>query len=138
MPEHVIDISFSREASQVAAGREAVSWAGAALGPLWQDVRLVASELLANAVLHGRGDWMRLRLVADGQTCTLEVTDGGEGFEAPDPPEDPLDPRGRGLQIVGKLCCDWGVASGSTRVWCRIDLRTPAHPSRRQHAAPAA
>ena len=43
------------------------------------DVLLVVSELVNNAVLHGRGD-IALRMAYDGQRITGEVCDEGTGF----------------------------------------------------------
>ena len=85
-----------------------------------EDLRLVLSELVTNAVLHGQGPTIDVRLRMDGQVVGGEVVDQGEGFAAPPPPT--LDaPGGRGLAIVGALTRSWGVERGSTHVWFELD-----------------
>ncbi|HEV2473976.1 MAG TPA: sensor histidine kinase, partial [Chthonomonadales bacterium] len=44
-------------------------------------IALVANELINNAIKHGAGD-VCVGLTSEGETATLEVTDGGPGFPA--------------------------------------------------------
>lgn len=84
------------------------------------DLRLVLSELVTNAVVHGAGRTIDVRLSADGPVVSGEVVDDGDGFRVPPPPS--LDaPGGRGLAIVGALTRSWGVERGSTHVWFQLD-----------------
>jgi anti-sigma regulatory factor (Ser/Thr protein kinase) len=93
-------------------------------------VELVVSELVTNAVRHGPGETISLRLVATpGGGVTGEVVDQGAGHAAigeQDVTDDGLDDgvlavSGRGLLIVDRLASDWGVEPGSTHVWFRFD-----------------
>jgi anti-sigma regulatory factor (Ser/Thr protein kinase) len=92
-------------------------------------VELVVSELVTNAVRHGPGETISLRLVAqpDG-VITGEVVDQGDGHVAigeqdvtDDGLDDELAESGRGLLIVDRLATAWGVEPGSTHVWFRFD-----------------
>jgi anti-sigma regulatory factor (Ser/Thr protein kinase) len=89
-----------------------------------EDVKLLVSELVTNAVRHPQNDGpIRLDVsVRDGKVC-VEVTDPGEGFRKPRvgaPPPDAL--GGRGLLIVDRIASAWGVSSGSpTRVWFELE-----------------
>jgi len=95
--------------------------------PVREEVALVASELLCNAVLHARA-------LDDGQLSIawgvgeygveVAVTDGG----APTCPvvAEPgsTDTSGRGLSIVATLAARWGVEQhdSSTTVWAVVPL----------------
>ena len=85
-------------------------------------VELVVSELVTNAVRHGPGEPISLRLATapDGRVGG-EVVDQGHGEVAIREPDGELDFGGRGLRIVEALTSDWGVYPGSTHVWFRID-----------------
>ena len=89
-----------------------------------EDLRLVLSELVTNAVVHGQGNTLDVRLTADGPVVSGEVVDDGDGFPAPPPPS--LDQRGgRGLAIVGALTRQWGIERGSTHVWFELTGAQP-------------
>lgn len=89
------------------------------------DVALVVSELVSNAVRHGRavpgtGVSIGWECVDDG--LQLRVTDGGSAEEPQVRRAGPKDTTGRGLAVVRTLADDWGVernADGTT-VWARI------------------
>lgn len=87
-------------------------------------VELLATELVANAVLHAAGGCeLRLCFPDDG-ILRLEVTDHADGTPAIQPAE-LTDTRGRGLLLVETLTEQWGVAAapraGKT-VWCELRL----------------
>lgn len=88
------------------------------------DLRLVVSELVTNAVVHGQGQTIEVRLTADGPVVSGEVVDDGEGFAVPPPPSLHA-PGGRGLAVVGSLTRRWGVERGSTHVWFELDGAQP-------------
>lgn len=83
------------------------------------DVVLVVSELVANAVGHGQGE-IRLRLAHDAGVVRGEVIDAGSGFEYELRKVGPFATSGRGLHIVDWLTARWGVHEGTTHVWFEI------------------
>ncbi len=89
-----------------------------------EDVKLLVSELVTNAVRHPR-DTGPIELAVDvgRRRVRIEVTDPGSGFDRPrvgEPPPDAL--GGRGLLIVDRLASRWGIATGRpTRVWFELD-----------------
>ncbi|MFJ5779866.1 ATP-binding protein [Streptomyces sp. NPDC093094] len=84
------------------------------------DVLLVTSELLTNAVLHALPP-AALHIRCDNQVAVhIEVSDGGPKHtpQAPESEEE----HGRGLSIVSALCASHGTFThheGATR-WARI------------------
>jgi anti-sigma regulatory factor (Ser/Thr protein kinase) len=97
---------------------------------LVDDIRLVASELVANAVLHSRHPpmgAMRLRLRMSEEVLRMELRYGGPGFEPRVIPPDIDSERGRGLYIVDRLADRWGVvAEDGLRAWAEWDIRPGA------------
>jgi len=86
------------------------------------DLLVVVSELVANAVLHGSGE-IDLRVAFDGTRVTGDVADEGRGFA---PPRRKLaaDPIGaNGLYLVERIASCWGVGDDSAQVWFEIPDR---------------
>jgi anti-sigma regulatory factor (Ser/Thr protein kinase) len=87
----------------------AAGWLAAAGAPEpeTQDVQLVLSELVTNAVLASRGAEgdIRVELTAEPVGWGIAVSDCGGGFVAPDAPAapDPLSVGGRGLHVVAEV-----------------------------------
>ena len=89
---------------------------------LLQDVSLVVSELVTNAVRAGC-DRLTIRLSVDGHRMRLAVIDDGGG--TPVRQQLRIDATsGRGLAIVGALSRDWGVRRLETgkEVWADLAL----------------
>jgi signal transduction histidine kinase len=89
---------------------------------LLQDVSLVVSELVTNAVRAGC-DRLTIRLSVDGHRMRLAVIDDGGG--TPVRQQLRIDATsGRGLAIVGALSSDWGVRRLATgkEVWADLAL----------------
>ena len=85
-----------------------------------EDVALVVSELVTNAVLHGDGD-ITLDVAVAPHTVHVEVGDGGpEEPAALNPPADAE--AGRGLQLVSRIATRWGVrtAAHGKVVWADL------------------
>src|ERR1700733_1481993 len=107
------------------------AWTGATLEPDQLDTaRLLVSELVTNAVLHGRGK-ITLRLWLRADAVRVEVRDQGAGFmymgQRPEVPR----PGGWGLQLVSMQSSRWGIADDCARVWFELDLdRGPATQDR--------
>jgi anti-sigma regulatory factor (Ser/Thr protein kinase) len=91
--------------------------------------QLLVTELVANALVHGRGD-IGLVVRRTAEVLRVEVTDGDPARpRIVDPAPSPLDESGRGLYIVDQLASSWGSlsdgpSSGKT-VW--FELRREAH-----------
>jgi anti-sigma regulatory factor (Ser/Thr protein kinase) len=106
--------------------RVAVVLAGWGLtGEAVEPTLLVVTELLSNAVEHGRGPgWLSLAF-AD-ESVRVEVRD-----DVPEPPSlrarDPLRVRGRGLQLVEAVASRWGVTDDPPGkvVWAEVGTRWP-------------
>jgi anti-sigma regulatory factor (Ser/Thr protein kinase) len=97
------------------------AWAGATLGPDQLDTaRLLVSELVTNAVVHGRGK-ITLRLWLRPEAVRVEVRDQGAGFaHSARRPEAPMT-GGWGLQLVRMQSSRWGIDDGCARVWFELD-----------------
>lgn len=102
------------------------------------DVRLLASELVANALHHGNADGtITLSVHGMPKAIRVAVSDDGDGFDPGElsaPSSDQT--RGWGLALVGVLADRWGVERDiATTVWFEID-----HPRRAAalgaHASP--
>jgi serine/threonine-protein kinase RsbW len=96
--------------------------------PAADEVILCLSELAANAVLHSNsrrpGGTFTVRIGRrPGAYIRLEVEDDGGPWlvSAPDPGS------GRGLDIIGALAAEWGVATSPAgrTVWARFDWPSP-------------
>jgi anti-sigma regulatory factor (Ser/Thr protein kinase) len=71
------------------------------------DVTLVVSELVTNAVLHASGD-VRLDVFVDTAAVRVEVGDDVPTL-APPHPAAPEGESGRGLLLVSRIALRWGV-----------------------------
>jgi anti-sigma regulatory factor (Ser/Thr protein kinase) len=99
-----------------------------ALGSDWpdlDDVLLMVSEIVSNAVRHtasGTGGVFRVAVAAAGRTARVEVTDAGGPTQPAIPAEDADADGGRGLQIVDALADVWGHEgdSGGRVVWFEV------------------
>jgi serine/threonine-protein kinase RsbW len=87
------------------------------LETLADDARIIVSELVNNAYLHGRGRIeLTVRLIDPGRV-RIEATD--QGFATVRIRQsDGL--GGHGLQIVSKLAVAWGADRAPTRVWAEL------------------
>jgi anti-sigma regulatory factor (Ser/Thr protein kinase) len=82
---------------------------------------LVSSELVTNAVQHGRGK-IELRVQCLGELLRIEVIDEGHD-QTPAIRHAAADGTGgRGLRIVEHLAVRWGVFEGTTHVWADLRL----------------
>jgi DNA-binding transcriptional MerR regulator len=89
------------------------------------NLRLLVSELVANAVRHAGGDTeatLRLTARVGAERIHVEVSDQGEGF---DWQTRPRSHGGRGLPLVAALADRWGLTfEGGTTAW--FELRRQA------------
>ena len=115
-----VHLRLDRVAASVAVARDAAhTFCPGLSGQRLDDLRLVLSELVANAVVHGQGSTIEVRVAATDGVIRGEVVDDGDGFTVPARPE-PDALGGRGLSIVDTLAQDWGVERGSTHVWFEL------------------
>lgn len=95
--------------------------------PLVEDVRLVTSELVTNAVTHARPP-LTVTVERDAALVTVTVQDGSS-LSPRMSPDDLSAPCGRGLMLVAALSRDWGVlngSDGSKSVWASFPSDDPA------------
>jgi anti-sigma regulatory factor (Ser/Thr protein kinase) len=119
---------FAADAGAAAALDEAVRAAGGDLdGCLADDLRLLAHELVSNAVRHAGvpGGTIELRVALDDDVVRVTVLDAGAGFEAPASPVGaPAGPGGWGLYLVDERASRWGSRNeGVHEVWLEVDRR---------------
>jgi anti-sigma regulatory factor (Ser/Thr protein kinase) len=89
------------------------------LGERRDDVLLMASELVTNAVRHAgleAGDKLVLEADRSVSTVHVEVRDTGRRFRR--------GPRGYGLRVVDTAADRWGIeCDAGTRAWFEVDER---------------
>jgi anti-sigma regulatory factor (Ser/Thr protein kinase) len=110
----------------VSRARHSLSDLEAELGhALFEDMRLLVSELVTNSVRHAanrhHGE-VELEIVVWSDLVRCRVSDGGPGFEARtrQPGDDPA--SGWGLFLVEQLSDRWGVElEDGTHVWFEVD-----------------
>ena len=89
---------------------------------LLQDVRLLVSEIVTNAVIHGPTEVIVVDIAISDSRVRVEVCDGGVGFEfsGGSRPVDTI--GGQGLRILDALASHWGVAGDDgTCVWFELE-----------------
>ena len=106
------------------------SWAGGTLRADQLDTaRLLVSELVSNAVLHGRGE-VNLRAWLRPDALRVEVRDQGGAFAHEGRRPDAPMTGGWGLQMVSMQSSRWGVSRECARVWFELDLNgAPTAPN---------
>ncbi|MFC3350094.1 ATP-binding protein [Streptomyces echinoruber] len=90
-------------------------------GELIETEELLTTELVTNALRHGRGPEIRYRLYLTVTHLVTEVRDGST--EAPvlrHAP--PTAESGRGLFLVDVMAESWGVSEDGTTTWCTLPL----------------
>jgi hypothetical protein len=104
---------YGTETTSVPAARHEIGeWLGDDDARLRDDAQLVVSELVSNALRHGRGP-IELHARRDDDGVRIEVLDHGEGTPRPRLPG--ID-GGWGLRIIEQIATSWGTDRG--RVWC--------------------
>jgi anti-sigma regulatory factor (Ser/Thr protein kinase) len=91
-------------------------------GHLADDAALLVSELVTNAVVHGRSDVV-LHVWRTDSGVRVEIADRHPGPPALRRP-DPEALGGRGLYLVDTLAQDWGVrpAKPGKAVWFELEV----------------
>jgi anti-sigma regulatory factor (Ser/Thr protein kinase) len=97
------------------------------------DLRLLVSELVANAIKHGGAAHASILLSVEqvGTTLRVAVEDAGPLFtSAPTERPAPEATSGRGLYLLTALADRWGVERRhGNRVWFELDLAAAPPPS---------
>ncbi|HEU5271859.1 MAG TPA: ATP-binding protein [Jatrophihabitans sp.] len=96
------------------------------------DAALIASELVGNAVRHGRplpSGNITVEWQLSAESYYIGVTDGGTARAVAPKDADVLDTNGRGLMIVAALSQEWGVNNNenTTTVWAQAGLNQDAN-----------
>ncbi|MGW3361496.1 ATP-binding protein [Streptosporangium canum] len=120
-----VDLPGVRE-SVARARSEVRRWLGGD-HPMIDDIVLVTSELVTNAIRHSNSrtrDLIGLAVTAMEEIVYVEVSDPGSTFSGPHVREEPDVEDGRGLLIVREISLEWGTREhgcglGRT-VWCAI------------------
>ncbi|MEZ7006407.1 ATP-binding protein [Streptomyces sp. AD55] len=93
------------------------------LEALADDVTLIVSELLTNAVQHGGSPEIALEIAVTDGSLRIAVRDGVPGTGVPGRPEDTAE-TGRGLLLVDALVREhggaWGTGGDGAETWCRL------------------
>ena len=110
-----------------AARRAVVAGDGDLPAAVREDVLLLVTELVANALQHGgvgpEGQVdVEMRLWPE--RVRVEVVDPGTDFAAVRPRPSHADPGGWGLVLVDRIAARWGVGRGPsfTRVWFELEF----------------
>ena len=118
---------------QVSAGPTTASDARRALEGLrnyvstnvFEDVRLLVTELVTNSVRHARlnvGDHVDVSIDCTGARTHVEVADPGPGFQPPIRTAESAMGSGWGLFLVSQIADRWGATNGAESfVWFEID-----------------
>jgi anti-sigma regulatory factor (Ser/Thr protein kinase) len=98
--------------------------------PVMEDVSLLVTELVTNAVRYADGvssHPVRFGFQRRDGTIRVEVIDVGTGFQAPSPPTNGDATGGWGLFLVDRIAARWGVspARAGTCVWFELPATAP-------------
>jgi anti-sigma regulatory factor (Ser/Thr protein kinase) len=119
-----VELPREREASRVARQLLAERFGTSLTAQELDTVRLLVSELVNNAVLHGQGQ-ITMKAQVDDAQVRVDVIDGGSGFErhVRRTGFDAL--GGHGLRIVEEESSRWGISEGTTHVWFELERHGP-------------
>jgi anti-sigma regulatory factor (Ser/Thr protein kinase) len=103
------ELSFPPSTRAPALARRAVRefLAAAQRSDRTDTAELLASELVTNAVIHGRGP-VTMRMEYDATGLAVTVQDEEPSLPVV-PPDDPMALHGRGLHLIAALASAWGV-----------------------------
>ena len=143
------ELTLGREPEAVVRARRLVgSFLAGGSSDLEGDVKLVVTELVTNALLHGQPP-IRLRLSRTDERVRVEVGDTAPARPLPGR-RDAGAMTGRGLALVGGLSRQWGVNPGwngsgpkaAKTVWAEIEIQpgashngAPAPPAEPDHTS---
>ncbi|MGW1201742.1 ATP-binding protein [Streptomyces cyaneofuscatus] len=91
------------------------------LGSYVDDVELLVSELVTNALQHGAGPAVHVRICADDDHLHLYVEDGSSNRPVPRPMDIEAE-NGRGLHMVAAIADHLDTSEDGTTVHCAMAL----------------
>lgn len=119
-----LQLPASEEAPEIARRRVVERFAAELDRRELENARLLTSELVTNAIVHGSGA-IELSAALDEDRLFVSVTDHGEGFEWIMRKHDPDAIGGNGLNIVDAVASRWGIHEGSSHVWFELERPGP-------------
>jgi anti-sigma regulatory factor (Ser/Thr protein kinase) len=116
-----VELPSDRSAPAVARARTRGVLRAWRMPALLDPLLLVVSELVGNAVRHGRAP-VRYEVHVDDDDLVLTVTDGNPAPPGPGSCCDSTAEGGRGLFLVGQLtrCWGWKPSGEGKQVWARV------------------
>jgi anti-sigma regulatory factor (Ser/Thr protein kinase) len=131
--DQIEELALPRDAQAPGVARHALAeWYGESLDKETLDAgKLLGSELVTNAVVHGAGR-IRLRTELDEGRLMIEVMDQGSGFEYSirEVPFHQL--HSRGLALVDEVSSRWGIHEGTAHVWAEVERTGPRLGTRKK------
>jgi anti-sigma regulatory factor (Ser/Thr protein kinase) len=129
-----LSVRFDRGPTAASAARTALLALDERVdGKTLDDIRLLVSELVTNAIRHAEaeGGAVELNVTIEGDRVRVEVSDPGRGFE-PQPRDDEMSrPGGWGLYLVDRIADRWGVVRNRmNRVWFELDAGSRSRGAR--------
>ncbi|MFD3422417.1 ATP-binding protein [Streptomyces decoyicus] len=88
---------------------------------LLDDLGLLISELVTNALRHGSGEEVDFRLVVTTEVVLLQVGDGSSRRPRVRDAH-PEEETGRGMVLVDAFAASWGVSADGTTTWCTLTI----------------
>ena len=122
----MLNLVLTEESGAAAAARRALREGNGTLPtPIRDDVLLLVSELVTNAVLHagaGPDRPLHVQLLRGPRWVVVAVADEGPGFEWHPTPPGGNEAGGWGLFLVDEIADRWGVecTTSGTRVWFEL------------------
>jgi serine phosphatase RsbU (regulator of sigma subunit) len=126
--DHVLRQRFPAESVSVPQVRELLETLDDRYPQLaWDEIKLMATELVTNSIIHGQGDhiheWLELVISEHEQSLRISIIGGGEPFSERAQWAAPAAVSGRGLMMVDTLADRWGVDNeNGVCVWFECDL----------------
>jgi anti-anti-sigma factor len=120
--QHILEMRLDGGPDAPTRAREALCGVAEYLGSVADDILLLVSELVTNAVVHAKADTIQLSVRSNAlDEIRVEVTAPGPTWEPPAKPR-PGPLGGYGLVLVDRLAENWGVAmmDGESCVWFEV------------------